>query len=662
MTSGHGFRARAFGTPRNDCRNVCAVRALGRGCRMASLDAVSITILLGAVLVLAGILSSLIALRFGAPLLLLFLIIGMAAGESGPGGIRFDDVHLAYTVGSIALALILFDGGLRTRLQAFRSVLAPAGLLATLGVLVTAALTAPLAKFGLDVGWTEGLLVGAMVGSTDAAAVFFLIHAGGLRLRPRVAAVLEVESATNDPFAVFLAIVLVEILLIGDRPWSATAAMLAEQGVLGAVVGILGGRAMVLVLNRLGLPQGLHGPFVATAALVIFGIAAAVHGSGFLAAYLAGLIVGNRRTRAHGTVVVFLDAVTWLAQIVMFVLLGLLVEPIRLASSAGPALLIAAGLTVVARPAAVFLCLAPFRFSRREKLFVSWVGLRGAVGIFLASIPLLVGMKAAQLYFDVVFVVVLVSLLVQGWTLAPAARRLGVAFTRPDPVAHRVELDLPGQMAQELVGYLVEADSPYLRRGITPFWAKPILVVRDEHVLTAAEAGPVRPGDYVYMLAPPEKAAALDRFFVDMPPPSSPDPRLLGDFFVSADATLGALAEIYGLALDPALAATSLADHFARELGRAPFFHDGDERVEPVGQRRRSRLQDQRRLDLAQEAGPHRRDRAKTRAASDFGRNEFLAAPRPDDDVGRRRNDFFGRGDTVLGALVRGARCENVEP
>src|SRR6266536_1802543 len=484
MTSGHGFRARTFGAPRNDCRNVCAVRALGRGCRMASLDAVSITILLGAVLVLAGILSSLIALRFGAPLLLLFLIIGMAAGESGTGGIRFDDVRAAYMVGSIALALILFDGGLRTRLQTFRSVLAPAGLLATLGVLVTAALTAPLARLGLGIGWTESLLVGAMVGSTDAAAVFLLIHAGGLRLRPRVAATLEVESATNDPFAVFLAIVLVEILLVGDRPWPVIGWTLAEQALVGAVVGILGGRAMVLVLNRLDLPQGLHAPFVATAALVTFGVAAAVHGSGFLAAYLAGLIVGNRPTRAHRTIVVFLDAITWLAQIVMFVLLGLLVDPGRLPSRAA------------------------------------------------------------------------------------AALRLGVAFARPDPVAHRVELDLPGQMAQELVGYAVEADSPYLRRGITPAWAKPTLVVRDEHVLTAAEAGPVRPGDYVYLLAPPGKAAALDRFFVDMPPPSSPDPRLLGDFFVSADATLGALAEIYGLALDPAQAGTSLADHFARELGR----------------------------------------------------------------------------------------------
>jgi cell volume regulation protein A len=537
---------------------------------MASLDAVSITILLGAALVLAGILSSLIALRFGAPLLLLFLVIGMAAGESGPGGIRFDDVHLAYTVGSIALALILFDGGLRTRLQTFRTVLAPAGLLATLGVLLTAALTAPLAKLVLGVGWAEGLLVGAMVASTDAAAVFFLMHAGGVRLRPRVAAVLEVESATNDPFAVFLAIVLVEILLSGNRPWPAIVWTLAEQGLLGALVGVVGGRAMVLVLNRLDLPQGLHAPFVATAALVVFGVAAAIHASGFLAVYLAGLIVGNRPTRAHGTIVVFLDAVTWLVQIIMFVLLGLLVEPGRLTSTAGPALLIAIGLMLVARPAAVFLCLAAFRFSLREKLFVSWVGLRGAVGIFLASIPLLVGMGAAQLYFDVVFVVVLASLLVQGWTLAPAARGLGVAFVRPDPVARRVELDLPGQMTQELVGYPVEADSPYLRRGIIPSWAKPTLVVRHEQVLTAAEAGPVEPGDYLYLVAPPGKAAALDRFFVDMPPPAVPDPRLLGDFFVAADAKLGALAEIYGLPVAPDVTERSLAEHFTRELGRAP--------------------------------------------------------------------------------------------
>ena len=541
---------------------------------MASLDAVSLTILLGAVMVLAGIMSSLAALRFGAPLLLVFLVIGTIAGEAGPGGIRFDDLRSAYLVGSIALALILFDGGLRTRLSSIRSVLAPAGVLATVGVLLTAAFTAPVAKAALGIGWLEAFLVGAVVGATDVAAVFLLIHTRGLRLRPRVGATLEVESATNDPFAIFLAIVLIEILNFGDQPWPAIALTLSEQGLLGAAVGILGGRAMAWVLNRLDLPQGLHAPFVASAALAVFGVAAAIHGSGFLAAYLAGIVVGNRRTRAHQTVIVFLDAVTWLAQIVMFMLLGLLASPSRLALSAGPALLVAATLMLIARPAAVMICLAPFRFSLREKLFISWVGLRGAVGIFLASIPLLVGMKDAQLYFDVAFVVVLASLVVQGWTLAAAARRLHVALPRTDPAAHRVELDLPGQLTQELVGYAVETNSPYLRRGIVPSWAKPTLVVRNEAVLTAAEAGAIHHGDYVYLLAPPEKAQALDRFFVDMPPPAVPDPRLLGDFFVSAEATLGALAEIYGLPVDPADAATSLADYFAARLGHAA--HAGD--------------------------------------------------------------------------------------
>jgi cell volume regulation protein A len=541
---------------------------------MASLDAVSLTILLGAAIVLAGIMSSLVALRFGAPLLLVFLVIGMLAGEAGPGGIVFDDVRLAYMVGAIALALILFDGGLRTRFATFQSVLAPAGVLATVGVLLTMAITAVAAKYALGVTWLEALLVGAVVASTDAGAVFFLIHSRGLRLRPRVGATLEVESGTNDPFAVFLTLVLIQLLKVGDQPWSSIALTLAQEAFAGAAVGILGGRAMAWVLNRLDLPQGLHAPFVATAALVVFGIAAAIHASGFLAAYLAGLVVGNRRTRAHNTVVVFLDAVTWLAQIVMFVLLGLLVLPARLPLSAVPALLIAATLMLIARPAAVMLCLAPFRFSWRDKLFISWVGLRGAVGIFLASIPLLVGMKDAQLYFDVAFVVVLVSLLVQGWTIAAAARRLHVALPRSDPAAHRVELDLPGQLTQELVGYPVETNSPYLRRGIVPSWAKPTLVVRDEQVLTAAEAGAVHHGDYVYLLAPPEKAQALDRFFVDMPPPAAPDPRLLGDFFVPADVTLGALAEIYGLPVDAAQAATSLADHFVAELGHAA--HVGD--------------------------------------------------------------------------------------
>jgi potassium/hydrogen antiporter len=537
---------------------------------MASLDTVSIGILLGALLLLAGILSSLIAMRFGAPLLLVFLILGMLAGEAGPGGVRFDDVHTTYLVGSIALALILFDGGLRTRFATFRSVFAPSLVLATFGVLLTATLTAPAAKYLLGLDWIEALLVGAVVASTDAAAVFFLVHAGGLRLRRRVGATLEVESGSNDPFAVFLTILLIEFLLLGEDSWQHVLGTLVEQAVLGGLLGIFGGRAIVFALNRLGLAQGLHAPFVATSALVIFGLASFAHASGFLAVYLAGLVVGNRPTRAHNTVVVFLDAVTWLAQIVMFVLLGLLAWPDRLAEHALPALAIALTLMIFARPAAVFLCLAPFRFSWREKLFISWVGLRGAVGIFLASIPLMVGLPKAQLFFDVGFVVVLVSLLVQGWTIGWAARRLHIALPRHDPLPRRVELDLPGQLAQEIVGYPLGANSPYLRRRLVPSWARPTLVVREERILTPAEAEPVRQGDYIYLLAPPEKAQALDRFFVDMPPPLVPDPHLLGDFFVSAEVTLGALAEIYGLTISPAAAATSLAEHFGNELGRAP--------------------------------------------------------------------------------------------
>jgi cell volume regulation protein A len=534
---------------------------------MASLDTVSLGILIGALLVLAGILSSLVALRFGAPLLLVFLIVGMLAGQEGPGGIKFDDVRVAYIVGSIALALILFDGGLRTRFATFRSVLAPSVTLATVGVVVTAALTAPVARYALGLGWTESLLVGSVVASTDAAAVFFLIHARGLRLRPRVSATLEIESGTNDPFAIFLTLLLVELLLYGPQPWLSIAIGLVAKAFGGALIGILGGRGIVLVLNRLALPQGLHAPFVATGALVVFGFAEAIHSSGFLAVYVAGLVVGNRPTRAHNSVVAFLDAATWLAQIGMFLLLGLLAWPDRLPEHAFAALAVVLTLMLVARPVAVFVSLAPFRFSWREKLFISWVGLRGAVGIFLASIPLLVGLPNAQLYFDVGFVVVLVSLLVQGWTIAAAAHRLHIALPRAGRALRRVELDLPGQLSQELVGYAVHANNPYLRRRITPSWAKLMLVGRSERVLTASEAAGIREGDHVYFLAPPEKAQALDRFFVDMPPPAAPDPRLLGDFFVGGDVTLGALAEIYGIAVAPQDAAKTLADHLTDALG-----------------------------------------------------------------------------------------------
>jgi len=537
---------------------------------MASLDSVSIAILLGAVLVMAGILSSLLALRFGAPLLLVFLLVGVLAGETGPGHLHFDDLRSTYLVGSVALALILFDGGLRTRFQNIRTVLAPSMLLATVGVLVTALITAPVARYALELNWTEALLVGAVVASTDAAAVFLLVHAQGLRLRPRVGATLEAESGTNDPFAIFLTLMLVELISVGENSITHILIELGREAVFGTIAGMIGGRLVVLALNRVALPQGLHAPFVTTAALVIFGLAQIAHASGFLSVYLACIIIGNRPTRAHNSVVTFLDAATWLAQIVMFVLLGLLVSPHRLIATSVPAVMVALVLMVVARPLAVLLCLAPFRFNWREKLFIAWTGLRGAVAIFLASIPMLVGLPNAFLYFDVAFVVVIISLLLQGWTLAPAARRLHVALPRAERGPRRVELDLPGQLEQQLVGYPVRPKSLYFRRGVIPSWSKPTLVIRDEHILSPAEADPVRPGDYIYLLAPPEKGEALDRFFVDMQPGSAPDPHLLGDFTVSGEHTLGELADIYGVAVGEEQTKLTLADYFDIHLDHAP--------------------------------------------------------------------------------------------
>jgi cell volume regulation protein A len=541
---------------------------------MTPLDAVAP--LLGALVLLAGIASSLVAMRFGAPLLLVFLIVGMLAGEAGPVGIEFDDVRTAYLVGSTAVALILFGGGLRTRFAAFRSVLAPALTLATAGVLIATGVIAAVARYVLGINWAEALLVGAVVASTDTAAVFFLIHTRGLRLRPRVGDTLEVEAG---PFAVLLTLLLVEYLIIGDRSWQHVLLGLVEQAVVGTIVGILGARAIIAVLNRVGMAQGLHGPFVAIGALVIFSFAPVVHGSGFLAVYVAGLVMSDHPTRAHNVIIVFLDVVTWLAQIVMFVLLGLLISPVQLVQTIPLALAIAATLVFVARPMAVFTSLAPFHFHWREKAFISWVGLRGAVTVYLASIPMLVGMHAALMYFDIAFVVVFISILVQGWTVALAAGRLHIALPRSNRLPRRVELDLSGQPEQEIVGYPVLANSLYLERGLLPSWARPASVVRDGKILSPSEAEPMQVGDQVYLLISPDKAQALDRFFVNKSRMTGPDLRLDGDFFVAGNVKLGALADFYELSIAPAAADTFLADYIAKELRRAPRRSD----IVPLG-------------------------------------------------------------------------------
>ena len=381
---------------------------------MEILHSLDLWLLIGSLLVLAGIASSLVATRFGAPMLLVFLALGMLAGEDGIGGIAFEDYRLTYAVGSLALAIILFDGGLRTRLDQVKGAVAPAVILASLGVALTAALTAIAVRQLLGLGWAESLLMGSIIASTDAAAVFFLLRANGLHLQRRVGATLEMESSSNDPIAIFITLTLIGMLGIDhDATWLELAAQLARQVALGGLVGWLGGRCIALALNRLELPSGLHPLLAVAGAVAVFAFSNVLGGSGYLAVYLAGVVIGNRPVRAFANVLSVQDAATWLAQMVMFLVLGLLVTPSRLLESAWVALAVAAFLMLIARPLAVALCLAPFGFRKREIAFISWVGLRGAVGIFLASIPMLVGIENAQLYFNIAFVVVLVSLLVQ---------------------------------------------------------------------------------------------------------------------------------------------------------------------------------------------------------------------------------------------------------
>ena len=542
---------------------------------MESLHASDWLLLGGAVLVLAGIGSSLIATRFGAPMLLVFLVLGMLVGEDGPVGLAFDNVRLAYGIGSFALAIILFDGGLRTRIAHVRTALAPALALATVGVVLTTAITALAGIWLLGFSWLQGLLLGAVVSSTDAAAVFFLLRANGLHLQRRVAATLEVESGSNDPLAIFLTLMLSGWLATGGTEGVAEMLLrLTQQFGIGGVTGALGGVLIAQALNRLHLPAGLHPLLAVAGAVTVFAFTNLLGGSGFLAVYLAGLVVGNRPVRAFANVLSVQDAATWLAQLVMFLVLGLLVTPSKLLPVLLPALGVALFLMLVARPVAVVLCLLPFGFRKREITFISWVGLRGAVGIFLASIPLLAGLEQAQTYFNVAFVVVLVSLLVQGWTLSYAARLLGVSLPRRDPPTRRIELDLPGQIEYEMVGYRVAADCALLRGGRLPGWARAALVVRAGHVHTADQAGALQADDYAYYLAPPGNVYRLDWLFAEPKEAKEVEREMFGEFVLPGNIPLGALAEFYDLAIPPRHADRTADQLFAERFDGEPQIGD----------------------------------------------------------------------------------------
>ncbi|WP_296807098.1 potassium/proton antiporter [Thiocapsa sp.] len=539
------------------------------------MDLTNQIILVVSLVLFASILASVVTSRFGVPLLLVFLFIGMLLGEEGPGGIQFDDVQVAHLFGSLALAIILFDGGLVTPFRNFRVGLKPAVGLATVGVLITAGVTGLFAAWWLGLHWMEGLLLGAIVGSTDAAAVFSLLRSQGLELKQRVGATLEIESGSNDPMAIFLTIVLMELIISGSDDVGLVLLLeFIRQMGLGALFGIVGGLGLVRLINRLEMSPGLYPLAVMAGGLSIFGITSVMQGSGFLAIYLAGLVVGNRPLQSSQYIKRFHDGIARLSQIGMFLMLGMLVTPSELLPVASDALLFAAVLTLVARPIAVWLCLLPFRFPWREQVFVGWVGLRGAVPIILALFPLLAGMDQASMYFNIVFFVVLVSLLIQGWTVAASARQLGLEVPPTSHQVQRVELDIPGQRELELVGYRLAKDTPVVveRRGALrlPKGARVAAVLRGKHLVETLDLSDLKPDDYVYLIADPADLAELDRLFVASAAPERlSDQVFFGEFVLNGEARVGDLAAAYALDLPASEHALSLDAFIRRDLHTA---------------------------------------------------------------------------------------------
>jgi cell volume regulation protein A len=537
-------------------------------------------ILIGAALVAASVIVSAFASRAGTPLLLVFLVLGMLAGEDGPGGIQFHDVQLTYLIGSIALGIILFDGGMRTHAQTVRVGIGPGIVLATVGVAVTAGVIAAVAVWLFGFTWLQGLLLGAIVGSTDAAAIFSVLSARGLAIKRRVSATLEIESGCNDPMAVFLTIVLVQAIAAGKTglDWSVAGKLVAEFSIGGAA-GLAGGYLMVSLINRLDLAQALYPLLASALALLVFAATATIGGSGFLAIYIAGLVMGNRQLHSAQNILRVHDGLAWLAQIGMFLVLGLLATPKDLVQVAQTSLLVALALIVVARPLAVVLCLVPFGFPWREQTFIAWMGLRGAVPIILGIFPLVAGVENAWLYFNVAFFVVLVSLFVQGWTVAPAARLLQLEVPPASLPAGRYDLGTAGHWDLELMRYDLADDSPALGAPIAhlplPEQASVAGVLRHERLEAASRIDTLMVGDRVFVMAPTAQVDALNRAFIA---PHHPDRleehKFFGDLVLDADAGLGDIAMFYGVEIPAGAETVSLGDYLQRIFRKRPVVGD----------------------------------------------------------------------------------------
>ncbi len=464
------------------------------------------SVIIIAVLLLLSIVASKVSDRFGIPALLVFLVLGMLAGSEGLGGIYFDDPSLAQAIGVVALSLILFSGGLSTQWQSVRPIFTWGFILATLGVCVTALVVGLFSVMVFDFTIMEGLLLGAIVSSTDAAAVFSILRSKGISLRGQLKPLLEFESGSNDPMAVFLTIGMIQVLTQPESSLWDMVRLFALQMSIGLAAGYVMARVTLYLVNRLKLGyEGLYPVLTLSLALLTYGLSDKLGGNGFLAVYITGIIAGNSKFIHKRSLLQFHDGLAWLMQITMFLSLGLLVFPSHLLPVMGLSLLIAVCLILVARPAGVFLSLLPSPFSFREKAFISWVGLRGAVPIILATFPFLAGILQADLLFNVVFFVVLTSVLLQGTTIQYLARWLRVDAPLHQERVYPIEFNPDSGFKSELNELIIPAGSQVVGKKLFELKLPPecliVLIVRgNEYVLPSGQTF-LNDGDALLVLA-----------------------------------------------------------------------------------------------------------------------------------------------------------------